>query len=66
LLDNQANISIMKRGLLRAFGKIEEEIKINGVGGVQLSTNTTRYYLEGLFCMYASTETCANIRIEFF
>jgi hypothetical protein len=56
----------MKRGLLRAFGKIEEEIKINGVGGVQLSTNTTRYYLEGLFCMYASTETCANIRIEFF
>jgi hypothetical protein len=60
LLDNQANISIMKPDLLRAFGKVEEEIKISGVGGVQLSTNTTGY-LEDFFRVFVSSETKANV-----
>ena len=60
LLDNQANTSIMKPDLLRAFGKVEEEIKISGVGGVQLSTNTTGY-LEDFFRVFVSSETKANV-----
>jgi hypothetical protein len=50
----------MKPDLLRAFGKVKEEIKISGVGGVQLSTNTTGY-LEDFFRVFVSSETKANV-----
>ena len=41
LLDNQANISIMRPELLSAFEKADSEVRINGVGGVQLKTDQT-------------------------
>jgi len=40
-MDNQANISIMRPELLHAFKHSENEIKINGVGGVQLRRSET-------------------------
>jgi hypothetical protein len=43
LLDNQANVSIMRPELLSAFEKMDTEVRINGVGGVQLSTDETGY-----------------------
>jgi hypothetical protein len=43
LLDNQANVSIMRPELLSAFEKADTEVRINGVGGVQLSTDETGY-----------------------
>jgi hypothetical protein len=43
LLNNQANISIMRPDLLSAFEKADTEVSINGVGGMQLSTDETGY-----------------------
>jgi hypothetical protein len=62
LLDNQANISIMRPELLRAFEHIETEteIRVNGVGGVQLCTNETGY-LQDFFRVYTSPDTKANV-----
>jgi hypothetical protein len=60
LLDNQANISIMRPDLLLVFKEVETEIKINGVGGVQLSTRETSY-LPDFFRVYTSSNTKANV-----
>jgi hypothetical protein len=43
LLDNQANVSIMHPSLLSAIKRADAEICVNGVGGVQLVTDCTRY-----------------------
>jgi hypothetical protein len=60
LLDNQANISIMRPDLLSAFKEAKTEVKINGVGGVQLSTRETGY-LPDFFRVCTSSNTKANI-----
>ena len=60
LLDNQANISIMRPELLRAFEKTEQTVRITGVGGMQLCTNETGY-LEDFFRVYCSRNTKANV-----
>jgi hypothetical protein len=60
LLDNQANISIMRQELLRAFEHVETEIRVNGVGGVQVRTNETGY-LQDFFRVYTSPDTKANV-----
>jgi hypothetical protein len=60
LLDNQANVSIMHPSLLSAIEQTEVEIRVNGVGGVQLVTDRTGY-LEDFFRVYASTDTRANV-----
>ncbi len=39
LLDNQADISIMKPGLLHAFKPAEKKVRVNGVGGLQLNVD---------------------------
>ncbi len=41
LLDNQANIGIMKPSLLRALALAEKTVKVNGVGGLQLKVDHT-------------------------
>ena len=60
LLDNQANVSIMRPELLSAFEKADTEVRINGVGGVQLSTDETGY-LPDFFRVYSSSHTKANV-----
>jgi hypothetical protein len=60
LLDNQANVSIIRPELLSAFEKTENGIKVSGVGGAQLYTEETGY-LEDFFRVYTSTETKANV-----
>ena len=60
LIDNQANISIVHPSLLRDIRPAEQTVKINGVGGHQFTVSETGY-LDPLFCVYASTETRANI-----
>jgi hypothetical protein len=60
LLDNQADISIMKPGLLRALAPAEKTVKVNGVGGLQLQVDHMGY-LDDFFRVYASNETKANI-----
>jgi hypothetical protein len=60
LLDNQANISIMRPELLRAFERSDSEININGVGGVQLHTSETGY-LDDFFRVYTSPDMMANV-----
>jgi hypothetical protein len=60
LLDNQANISIIRPDLLLALEEVDKEVRINGVGGVQLSTRETGY-LPDFFRVYNSLDTKANI-----
>jgi hypothetical protein len=60
LLDNQADISIMKPSLLRALAPAEKTVKVNGVGGLQLKVDLTGY-LDEFFRVYASEETRANV-----
>ena len=60
LLDNQANISIVRQELLRDIQDAEHAVKINGVGGHQFTVNKTGY-LDPLFRVYASEDTHANI-----
>jgi hypothetical protein len=60
LLDNQADVSIMHPSLLRAIKRADSEIRVNGVGGVQLVTNRTGY-LQDFFRVYTSTDTRANV-----
>jgi hypothetical protein len=43
LQDNQANTSIMRPDLLLGFEMDDTEVRIYGVGGVQLCTNETGY-----------------------
>ncbi len=60
LLDNLANISIMKPGLLWAVAPAEKTVKANGVGGQQLKVDHMGY-LGKFFPVYASDETIANV-----
>jgi hypothetical protein len=60
LLDNQTNISVMKPRLLRQIEPATEEIKINGIGGLQLCAKETGY-LNDFFRVYASEETKTNV-----
>jgi hypothetical protein len=60
LLDNQADISIMRPGLLHAFNPAEKTIRVNGVGGLQLTVDR-KGYLEDFFDVYASEHTKANL-----
>ena len=60
LIDNQANISVVHPSLLRDVQPADQTIKINGVGGHQLSVSETGY-LDPLFRVYASEATHANI-----
>ncbi len=60
LLDNQADISIVNPVLLENVRPTEREIKIKGVGGIQLKVNQVGD-LPGFFTVYASKETKANV-----
>jgi hypothetical protein len=60
LLDNQADISIMRPELLRQLRPIDETVRVNDVGGVQLELKHAGY-LEDFFEVYASTEIRVNI-----
>jgi hypothetical protein len=60
LLDNQADISIMKPGLLRAFKPAEKTVRVNGVGGLQLTVDR-KGYLDDFFDVYTSEHTKANV-----
>ena len=60
LLDNQANISIMKPDLLRMLEPDEKPIRVNGVGGVQLVVIETGY-LHDYFRVYATANVKANV-----
>jgi hypothetical protein len=60
LLDNQADISIVNPVLLENVRPAEREIKIKGVGGIQLQVNQVGD-LPGFFTVYASKETRANV-----
>ncbi len=60
LLDNKADISIMKPNLLRALAPAEKTVKVNGVGGQQLKEDRTGY-LDEFFHVYASEETRVNV-----
>jgi hypothetical protein len=60
LLDNQADISIMKPGLLRAVAPTKKTVKVKGVGGLQLKVDDMGY-LDQFFHVYASDETRANV-----
>jgi len=60
LLDNQADVSIVRQELLRDIQDAEHAVKINGVGGHQFTVNKTGY-LDPLFRVYASETTHANI-----
>ncbi len=60
LLDNQADISIIKPSLLCALVLAEKTVTVNGVGGLQLKVDCTGY-LDDFFRVYASDETKANV-----
>ncbi len=60
LLDNQADISIIKPSLLRALAPVEKTVKVNGVGGLQLKVDRTGY-LDEFFFVCTSEETRANV-----
>ena len=60
LLDHQANISIVRPELLRQVQPLNEVVRVNGVGGMQLELQETGY-LDNFFQVYTSTETRANV-----
>jgi len=60
LLDNCADISVIRPHLLEGIKDGENNIKINGVGGLTLTVNKTGYLPE-FFEVYASEETLANV-----
>ena len=60
LLDNCADISIIRPHLLEGIKDSEHPIKINGVGGLTLTVNKTGHLPE-FFQVYASEETLANV-----
>jgi hypothetical protein len=60
LLDNQADISIMRPELLRMLEPVDHPVKVSGIGGVQLVAKETGY-LEDFFRVYASSDTRANV-----
>jgi histidyl-tRNA synthetase len=60
LLNNQADISIVHPALLENVRPAEKEIKIKGVGGIQMKVNQVGD-LPGFFQVYASEETRAKV-----
>jgi len=60
LLDNQADISIIRPHLLVNVKQSDEEIRINGVGGLTLKVNKVGL-LPDFFQVYSSEETLANV-----
>ncbi len=60
LLDNQADISIMRSELLRMLEPVDNPVQVSGVGGVQLVAKETGY-LEDFLRVYASSDTRANV-----
>ncbi len=60
LLDNQADISIVRPELLRALHPINETVKVRGVGGVQLELDQVGY-LQDFFEVYSSNDARVNI-----
>jgi hypothetical protein len=60
LPDNQADISIMRPGLLHAFKPAEKKVHMNGVGGQQLMVDR-KGYLEDFFDVYASEHMKVNV-----
>ncbi len=60
LFDNQADISIIHPMLLREVQKAQRRIRAKGVGGPQLIVDEEGI-LDGLFPVYASEHTKANI-----
>ena len=60
MLNNQADISIMRPCLLGCLEDAKIEVKLSGVGGVQLSMKKTGY-LDNFFHVYASDDTRENV-----
>jgi hypothetical protein len=60
LLDNCADISIIRPHLLEGIKDSEHNVKINGVGGLTLTVSKTGYLPE-FFQVYASENTLANV-----
>jgi hypothetical protein len=60
LLDNQANISIIHPMLLKNVQLLERQIKVKGMGGLQLIVDEGGIVV-GLFPVYASENTIANV-----
>jgi hypothetical protein len=65
LLDNQANVIIVRPELLSAFEKADAEVRINGEEAflshdcgetvILITTGKTRYYYHNRFLMYKGT-----------
>jgi hypothetical protein len=60
LLDTQANISLFHPSILRDVQESEREVRVNGVGGYQM-TVSKKGYLPGFFDVYCHDEVKVNI-----
>jgi hypothetical protein len=58
--NNQKNPVIKPEDIMMVFEKVDAEVRINGVGGVQLSTDETGY-LPDFFRVYSSPHTKVNV-----
>jgi hypothetical protein len=43
LLDNQADISIIKPGLVQNLGTAKQEVRVSGIGAMQLTVKDSGY-----------------------
>jgi hypothetical protein len=60
LLDTQANISLFHPSILRDVQESEREVRVNGVGGYQM-TVSKKGYLLGFFKVYCHDEVKVNV-----
>jgi hypothetical protein len=60
LLDTQANISLFHPSILENIKDSEKEIKINGIGGYQMTVKN-KGYLPNFFEVYCSPEVKVNV-----
>jgi hypothetical protein len=60
LLDTQANISLFHPSILRDVQESEREVRVNGVGGYQM-TVSKKGYLPGFFDVYCHDEVKVNV-----
>jgi hypothetical protein len=60
LLDNQADILVMRPDMLREIRTLKDSVGVNGVGGVQMEVREAGY-LDGFFEVYASDAVKVNI-----
>jgi hypothetical protein len=60
LLDNQADISIMRPSMLHELRTLKSSVQVNGVGGVQMEVRQEGY-LDEFFEVYASDTMRVNI-----